>query len=365
MKLGIPKEIKNREYRVGATPDCVRAYVRAGHSVLVQSGAGVGAGFDDDAYRDAGAQLAASIEEVYARSEMVVKVKEPQPLEYDLLRPGQLLFTYLHLAAAPAVADALLRRGVTAVAYETIQLPDGSLPCLAPMSAIAGRLAVQEGAKYLECAYGGRGVLLGGVPGVQRGKVVVVGGGIVGTHAAKMAVGLGADVTVLELSARRLGELDDLFGGRVQTLHSNEGNLARSLAQADLVIGAVLVPGATAPKLIRREHLRQMQSGALIVDVAVDQGGCAETTRPTSHDAPIYVVDGVLHYAVPNMPAAVARTSTLALTSTTLPYGLLLAERGFEGAAAARPELRSGLNAAGGKITHPAVASALALPRAA
>jgi alanine dehydrogenase len=365
MIIGVPQEIKNREYRVGATPDCVRAYVSRGHTVMVQRGAGTGAGFDDEAYRAAGAALVATLEEVYAGADMIVKVKEPLPVEHELLRPGQLLFTYLHLAAASSLAEALMRKRVTAVAYETIQMADGSLPCLAPMSAIAGRLSVQEGAKYLERAYGGRGVLLGGVPGVQRGKVVVVGGGTVGTHAAKMAVGLGADVTVLDLSARRLAELDDLFGGRVQTLYSNEGNLERNLAQADLVIGAVLVPGAAAPKLIRREHLRHMQQGALIVDVAVDQGGCAESTRPTSHDEPIYVVDGILHYAVPNMPAAVSRTSTLALTSTTLPYGLLLAERGFEGAAAARPELRGGLNAVDGKIVHGAVAEALHLSRAA
>ncbi len=365
MIVGIPKEIKNREYRVGATPDCVRAYVRAGHGVLVQRGAGLGAGFDDEAYRVAGASLVDEAVELYARAEMVVKVKEPLASEYELLQRGQLLFTYLHLAAVPALAEALMRRRVTAVAYETIQLPDGSLPCLAPMSAIAGRLSVQEGAKYLERAYGGRGVLLGGVPGVERGKVVVLGGGVVGTHATKVAVGLGAEVTLLELSPRRLAELDDLFGGRVQTLHANEANLGRSLAQADLVIGAVLVPGAAAPKLIRREHLRQMQPGALIVDVAVDQGGCAETTHATSHDEPLYTVDGVLHYAVPNMPAAVARTSTLALTSITLPYALLLAAHGFEGAAARRPELRGGLNVADGRVVHPTVAEALRLPRAA
>jgi alanine dehydrogenase len=365
MKLGIPKEIKNHEYRVGATPDGVRAYVRAGHSVFVQRGAGLGAGFDDDAYRAAGATLVADAAETYARAEMIVKVKEPLPSEYDLMRPGQLLFTYLHLAAVPELAAALIQKRVTAVAYETIQLPDGSLPCLTPMSAVAGRLAVQEGAKYLERPHGGRGVLLGGVPGVERGIVVIVGGGVVGTHAATMAVGLGARVIVLDVSARRLAELDDLFGSRVQTLFSNEANLTRSLAQADLVIGAVLVPGAAAPRLIRREHLALMQPGALIVDVAVDQGGCAETTRATSHDEPIYTVDGVLHYAVPNMPAAVSRTSTLALTNTTLPYALLLAERGFDGAAAARPELRPGLNVRDGQITHPAVAEALRVPRAA
>jgi alanine dehydrogenase len=296
---------------------------------------------------------------------MVVKVKEPLSAEYGLMQPGQLLFTYLHLAAVPELAVALMEQRVTAVAYETIQLADGSLPCLTPMSAVAGRLAVQEGAKYLERPFGGRGVLLGGVPGVERGRVVIIGGGVVGTHAAKMAVGLEAQVTVLDVSARRLGELDDLFGSKVQTLYSNEANLARSLHQADLVIGAVLVPGAAAPKLIRREHLLGMQPGSLLVDVAVDQGGCAETTRPTSHDAPLYTMDGVLHYAVPNMPAAVSRTSTLALTSVTLPYALLLAERGFEAAAAVRPELRGGLNVADGLITHPAVAAALELPRAA
>jgi alanine dehydrogenase len=365
MRVGIPKEIKNREYRVAATPDCVRAYVAAGHSVMVQQAAGVGAGFPDQAYQSAGASVVSDAGEIFERAEMIVKVKEPLAAEYELLRPGQLLFTYLHLAAAPDLAAALVRKRVTGVAYETIQLGDGGLPCLTPMSAIAGRLSIQEGAKYLECAYGGRGVLLGGVPGVPRGKVAIVGGGVVGTHAAKMAVGLGADVTVLDVSARRLSELDDLFGGRLQTLYSNDANIARSIAQADLVIGAVLLAGAAAPKLIRRKHVSEMQPGAVIVDVAVDQGGCAETTRPTSHDEPIYTVDGVVHYAVTNMPAAVARTSTLALTSTTLPYGLLLAERGYEGAASARPELRLGLNVADGKVVHPAVAMALQVVRAA
>lgn len=363
--VGIPKEIKNREYRVGATPDCVRAYVAQGNPVLVEHAAGLGAGFEDEAYAAAGAELVEKAADVWARADMIVKVKEPLASEYERMRAGQLLYTYLHLAAVPELAQALMGQRVTAVAYETIQLADGSLPCLAPMSAIAGRLSVQEGAKYLERPYGGRGVLLGGVPGVERGKVIVIGGGVVGTHAAKMAVGLGADVTILELSHRRLAELDDLFGGRVQTLHSNEGNLVKSLAQADLVIGAVLVTGARAPKLIRREHLRRMQPGALIVDVAIDQGGCAETIRATTHDEPIYELDRVLHYAVPNMPAAVARTSTLALTSTTLPYGLLLAAKGFEAAAAQRPELSHGLNVATGRVVHPVVASALALPQAA
>jgi alanine dehydrogenase len=365
MKIGIPKEIKNREYRVAATPDCVRAYVAQGHSVVVQQDAGLGAGFENAEYEAAGAKLLPDAASVWSFADMIVKVKEPLASEYDLMKSGQLLYTYLHLAAVPELAVALTRQRVTAVAYETIEMTDGTLPCLVPMSAIAGRLSVQEGAKYLEKPYGGRGVLLGGVPGVERGKVVVIGGGVVGTHAAKMAVGLGADVTILELSHRRLAELDDLFGGRVQTLHSNEGNLVKSLAQADLVIGAVLVTGARAPKLIRREHLRRMLPGSLIVDVAIDQGGCAETTRATTHDEPIYEVDRVLHYAVPNMPAAVARTSTLALTSTTLPYGLLFAARGFDGAAALKPELLRGLNVAAGKVTHPVVAAALAMPQAA
>ncbi len=365
MKVGIPKEIKNREYRVAATPEDVRAYVRQGNSVVVQEDAGLGAGFENADYVAAGATLVPDAQTVFGTADMIVKVKEPLPAEYDLMRPGQLLYTYLHLAAVPDLAVALKQKRVTAVAYETIQLSDGTLPCLVPMSAIAGRLSVQEGAKYLERPYGGRGVLLGGVPGVERGKVLVIGGGVVGTHAAKMAVGLGADVTILELSHKRLGELDDLFEGRVQTLHSSEGNLVKSLAEADLVIGAVLVTGARAPKIIRREHLKRMLPGSLIVDVAIDQGGCAETIRATTHDEPIYEVDRVLHYAVPNMPAAVARTSTLALTSTTLPYGLLLAARGFEGAAAMRPELAHGLNVAGGKITHPIVAAALAMPEAA
>jgi alanine dehydrogenase len=365
MKIGIPKEIKNREYRVAATPDCVRAYVAQGNSVMVQQDAGLGAGFENAEYEAAGAKLVADAATVWASSDMIVKVKEPLPSEYDLMKPGQLLYTYLHLAAVPELAVALMRQRVSAVAYETIELADGSLPCLVPMSAIAGRLSVQEGAKYLEKPFGGRGVLLGGVPGVERGKVVVIGGGVVGTHAAKMAVGLGADVSILELSHKRLAELDDLFEGRVQTLHSNEANLVKSLSRADLVIGAVLVTGARAPKIIRREHLRSMQPGSLIVDVAIDQGGCAETIRATTHDEPIYEVDRILHYAVPNMPAAVARTSTLALTSTTLPYGLLLAARGFDAAAQLKPELAKGLNAAGGTITHPIVAASLDLPKAA
>ena len=365
MRIGVPKEIKNREYRVGATPDCVRAYVKAGHTVLVQRGAGAGSGYDDDAYWGAGAAFIETAEELYGAADMIVKVKEPLPSEYPLLRAGQLLYAYLHLAAVPELARVLVERRVSAVAYETIQLADRSLPCLVPMSAIAGRLSIQQGAKYLERAFGGRGVLLGGVPGVPRGRVAVIGGGTVGTHAARMAIGLGAEVTILDVSQKRLYELDDLFNGRAQTLVASDGNVERALAASDLVVGAVLVPGAAAPRMIRREHLKLMLPGALIVDVAVDQGGCAETTRATSHDDPVYMVDGILHYAVPNMPAAVARTSTLALTATTLPYGLLLAGMGLDAAIALRPELKLGLNVHEGAVVHPVVASALQLASAA
>lgn len=364
MKIGIPREIKAQEYRVGATPACVRAYVAERHAVLVEKGAGEGAGFSDAEYVAAGARVVPTAAEVWGAADMVVKVKEPLASEYGLLRAEQILFAYLHLAAAPELADALVRARVTAVGYETVRLDDGSLPLLAPMSAVAGRLAVQQGAKYLERPYGGRGVLLGGVPGVPRGKVAILGGGVVGTEAAKMAVGLGADVTILDRSQKRLNALDGLFGGRVQTLHSNDENVAHVLATSDLVIGAVLVPGARAPKLIRYEHLANMLPGAVIVDVAVDQGGCAETTRATTHQDPIYVVDGVVHYAVANMPACVSRTSTLALTGVTLPYGLLLAAHGVDGALRLRPELAPGVQARAGAITHPAVAEALGQPLA-
>lgn len=362
MRVGIPREIKTHEYRVAATPGCVRTLVALGHSVRVEAGAGVGAGFEDAAYLQAGAQVVPSAPEVWANAELVVKVKEPLPEEYPRMRPGQVLFGYLHLAAVPELARVLADRHVTAVAYETVQRGDRSLPLLAPMSAIAGKLAVQEGAHALERPFGGRGVLLGGVAGVERGKVAILGGGVVGTAAATVAVGLGADVTILDVSQERLVALDAAFGGRVQTLASNEDNLRRVLAQSDLVIGAVLVPGARAPKLIRREHLAQMLPGAVLVDVAVDQGGCAETTRATTHDHPTYVVDRIVHYAVANMPAAVSRTATLALTNVTLPYTLALAQGGFDRAAERFPELRTGLNVRSGAITHPVVARAIGLP---
>jgi len=362
MNIGIPKEIKRHEYRVAATPGDVVQYVRAGHRVLVQAGAGEGTGFVDDQYHQAGAEIIDDPATVYQRSDMIVKVKEPQEQEYDLFRSGQILFSYLHLAAAPEVADVLRERNVTAIAYETIQLPDGSLPCLVPMSEIAGRLATQEGAKLLEKPAGGRGVLLGGVPGVPPATVGIIGGGVVGTNAARIAVGFGARVQILDVSSARLVYLDDIFSGRIETLVSNEENIKSVLGDSDLVIGAVLIPGASAPKVIRRKDLKLMKPGAVIVDVAVDQGGCVETTRPTTHDAPTFVVDGIVHYCVANMPAAVPVTATKALTSRTLPYGLELANKGFKQTIADNDAIRHGVNIHGGQITHPAVAKSLGLP---
>lgn len=358
MKIGCPAEIKRHEYRVGLTPDCVRAYVSHGHQVTLQAGAGEGAGFPDEDYFAAGAAIVPDRETIFAQSDMVVKVKEPQPEEFALFRDGQILFTYLHLAPDAEQTRALLKAGVRAVAYETIRTPDGALPCLKPMSEIAGRLAVQEGAKYLEKPFGGRGVLLGGVPGVPKGKVTILGGGVVGLNAAKVALGLGADVTLLDINGQRLSYLDDIFAMRLHTLYANEGNISRSLAESDLVIGAVLIPGAQAPRLIRREHLSTMKKGSVIVDVAVDQGGCCETTHATTHDDPTYVVDGVVHYAVGNMPGAVARTSTIALSSTTLRYGLAIADLGLESALKADPGLLCGLNVHRGRCTYPDVARA-------
>ena len=361
MHVGIPREIKAQEFRVGATPDCVAAHVCDGHRVSVETGAGLGSGFVDADYAAAGAELT-DARGAWA-ADMVVKVKEPQPDEFAYFREGQLLLTYLHLAAIPELASALIDADVSAFAYETIEQQDGTLPCLVPMSAIAGRLSVQQGAKYLERPFGGRGVLLGGVAGVPRGRVTIVGGGIVGTEAAKMAVGLGARVTLLDVSQKRLSQLDELFGGRLQTLYSTPANLSNSLADSDLVIGAVLLPGAAAPKLITREHLATMPEGSVLVDVAIDQGGCAETTRATTHHDPVFTVDGVQHYCVANMPSAVARTATLALTSVTLPYARQLATRGLHQAIAADHSLRLGLNIHDGHVVHPAVARALGRPR--
>ena len=362
MNVGVPREIKKHEYRVGLTPSHAKVYTDAGHSVLVEDCAGEGTGFSNSEYLDAGAKIVTCKQTLFDESEMIIKVKEPLPEEYDLFHEGQILFTYLHLAADKILTEALLKKKIVGIAYETIQLEDGSLPCLTPMSEIAGRLSVQEGAKYLEKSFGGRGVLLGGVPGVERGKVAIIGGGVVGTNAAKIAVGIGANVTILDLSAKRLGYLDDIFGSSLQTLYSNSDNIIKCLKEADLLIGAVLVPGAKAPKLVNREMLSHMKKGAVIVDVAVDQGGCFETTKPTSHDEPTFMVDGIVHYCVANMPGAVALTSTLALTSVTLEYGLKIAGLGWQQALAEDRALQKGLNMAGGKLCYEPVASSLGLP---
>ncbi len=361
MKLGTVKEIKKHEYRVGLTPSCVRAYVSNGHEVLVQTQAGAIAGFPDELYEAAGAKIAPDAAAVFAEVDMVVKVKEPQPVEIDMLREGQILYTYLHLAADAELTAGLLARGVKGVAYETIETTDGQLPCLRPMSEIAGRLAPQQGAKYLEKTFGGRGVLMGGVPGIRPAKVAILGGGVVGTNACKVAVGMGADVTVLDVNANRMTYLDDIFSGRITTLYSTHANMEEILAESDLVIGAVLLPGTKAPCLINRDNLKLMKPGAVIVDVAVDQGGCVETTRPTTHDDPVYVVDDVVHYCVANMPGAVALSSIQALTSTTLGYGLKIAGMGLEAAAMESPELALGVNLYCGKCTYKGVAESLDL----
>ena len=360
MKIGLPKEIKNNEFRVGLTPGAVSAYVQAGHTVLVETGAGIGAGFPDEEYVAAGATIVADAKSAWD-AEMIVKVKEPIECEYQYFRKGMLLYTYLHLAADAPLTKALMDAEVTAVAYETIVGRNGGLPCLAPMSEIAGRMSVQEGAKYLEKTYGGRGVLLGGVPGVKRGNVLILGGGTVGTNAAKIAIGMGANVTIVDVSTRRLAYLDDIFPRQVTTLFSTRANIQKAIAQADLVIGAVLLPGRSTPKLVKKEDLKLMKPGSVIVDVAVDQGGCVETSHPTTHDDPIFVEDGVIHYCVANMPGAVARTSTRALVNSTLPLGLKLANMGAEAALAQDKGLMEGLNCYAGKCTYPGVAEALGL----
>ena len=361
MDIAVAKEIKRHEYRVAATPSCVAAYVKAGNTVRVESCAGLGAGYPDSAYGEAGAIIEKDREKLFAASEMIIKVKEPLPEEFPLFREGHILFTYLHLASDRSLTIQLRDRGIRAIAYETIQASDGSLPCLIPMSEIAGRLSIQEGAKYLEKAFGGRGILLGGIPGVPRGKVVIIGGGVVGINAAKMAVGIGAQVTILDIIPKRLGYLDDIFGPSIQTLFANDANVYQTLVDCDVAIGAVLIPGASAPKVIRREHLRDMKPGAVIVDVAVDQGGCTETTRPTTHDEPIYIVDGVVHYCVSNMPGVVALTATLGLTNQTLPYGLKIAELGAEEAARSVEDIRKGINLWDGRIVCKPVADSLQL----
>lgn len=361
MKIGCPTEIKPQEFRVGMTPDAAREAVQNGHDVLIQVGAGTGAGFTDDDYRAAGAALVDSAEEIFATADMIVKVKEPQAGERKMLRQGQLLFTYLHLAPDPEQTRDLLASGCTAIAYETVTDDRGGLPLLAPMSEVAGRLAPQVGAWTLQKANGGRGVLMGGVPGVAPAKVVVIGGGVVGTHAAKIAAGMGADVTVLDRSLARLRYLDDVFGGSFKNQYSTAGATAELVRDADMVIGAVLIPGAAAPKLISRAQLSGMKPGAALVDVAIDQGGCFETSRATTHADPIYEVDGVMHYCVANMPGAVARTSTQALGNATLPFLLNLANKGWKQACEDDPHLLNGLNVHAGQLTYYAVGKALGI----
>lgn len=356
MNIGLPKEIKDNEYRVGLTPAGVRALTDAGHRVLVENKAGEGSGFDDDLYKRAGANIIASADDVWAEGDMIVKVKEPITPEYPRMREGQLLFTYLHLAPVNELTEQLLNRKVTGVAYETITDRRGTLPLLTPMSEVAGRMAIQVGAHYLEKMSGGRGILLGGVPGVPAARVVIIGGGVVGTNAAKIAVGMGAHVTIIDNNLDRLRELDDIFLSKIATLASSAYMIHDAVSQADLIIGAVLVPGAAAPRLVTRNMLKDVTDGAVIVDVAVDQGGCVETTHPTTHSDPTYYVEGVLHYCVANMPGAVPRTSTFALTNATLPYALKLANKGFEAAVKSDAGLAAGVNTYDGKLTYEAVA---------
>ncbi|GGZ30018.1 alanine dehydrogenase [Asticcacaulis endophyticus] len=361
MKISVPKEIKNHEYRVGLVPDSVAELTHHGHEVYVETLAGAAIGFSDKDYLAAGAIIVATAEEVFAVGDLIVKVKEPQIHECARLHPHQTLFTYLHLAADKPQAQALMASGATCIAYETVTEPQGGLPLLRPMSEVAGRLSVQVGAVYLHKAYGGRGVLLGGVPGVAPGKVVIIGGGVAGLNAAQMAIGLHADVTVLDISAHKLIEIDQTYQGRIKTAYASKAAIAAAVREADLVIGAVLIPGAAAPKLVTRDMVKSMKTGAVMVDIAIDQGGCFDTSRPTSHQDPIYIEDGVVHYCVTNMPGAVARTSALALNNATLPFVLKMVRQGVAGALSTDPHLRAGLNIKGGKITHRAVADALNL----
>ncbi|MEP6832725.1 MAG: alanine dehydrogenase [Gemmatimonas sp.] len=358
MRIGVPKEIKTNENRVSLVPAGAEALVAAGHQVYIETGAGIGSGFEDTDYTDVGATIVPDAATAWGNAELLLKVKEPIEKEWQFLRPDLTLFTYLHFAADEALMRAHLASGATCIAYETVELPNRELPLLTPMSEVAGRMAVQEGAKYLEKLYGGRGVLLSGVPGVPPAKVVILGGGVVGTNAAKMAAGLGAKVVVLDLSLERLRYLSDVMPANVQLVHSNRHNILEQISTADLVIGGVLIPGAKAPKLIRRADLARMRPGSVIVDVAVDQGGCVETIHPTTHENPTYTVDGVIHYGVANMPGAVPRTSTLALTNATLPYTLLLANLGWKKALKKNSALLKGLNMTGGKLTYEGVSSA-------
>jgi len=362
MVIGVPKEIKTEENRVAVTTTGVAGFVARNHTVLIQKGAGVGSGFTDQAYRNAGATIVESTKEVWAQADMIMKVKEPQSSEFPLLRPGLILFTYLHLAAAESVTHALLERQVTAIAYETIQLEDGSLPLLAPMSEIAGRLSLQVGAWCLQAENGGRGILLGGASGVRPAHVVIIGAGMSGTAACQVAAGMGAYVSILDINPTKLRYVHDILGGHVTTLMSNRANVEEAVIDADLVIGSVLIPGAQAPKLISRDLTKRMKAGAAFVDIAIDQGGCAETSRPTTHREPIYVEEEVVHYCVTNMPAIVPNTSTYALTNSTLTYGLQIANRGFPQALVRDRALAKGLNTFAGKITHEGVANAFNLP---
>ena len=362
MLIGVPKEVKTDEYRVGLVPGSVRELAHHGHQVAVETGAGAAIGFDDRAYEAAGAEIFGDATEVFAAAELIIKVKEPQPPEVALLRRDQILFTYLHLAADKALTQELIRSGVIAIGYETVTDTRGGLPLLAPMSEVAGRMSVQVGAHCLEKEQGGIGVLLGGVPGVPAAKVVILGGGVAGTNAARMAMGMEAYVTVIDRSLPRLYELDLQFGAQLHTLYSTMENIEHEVAAADLVIGAVLIPGAAAPRLVSRDLVREMRPGTVIVDISIDQGGCFETSRPTTHAAPTYIEEGVVHYCVTNMPAAVARTSTVALNNATLPFILALADRGWQRALADDPHLRDGLNICRGGVTHPAVARDLGLP---
>jgi alanine dehydrogenase len=362
MLIGVPKEIKNNEYRVGLTPASVRELVTHGHQVLVQQNAGTAIGLDDAQYQAAGAEMVAAAADIFARAEMIVKVKEPQPVECAMLRPGQILYTYLHLAPDPEQTAALVQSGAVCIAYETITGAGGGLPLLAPMSEVAGRMAIQAGATHLEKEHGGRGLLLGGVPGVAPAHVVIIGAGVVGTNAMQMAVGLGARVTVIDKSVDRLRQLDLVFGNRISTVYSTASSIEEAVLDADLVIGGVLVPGAAAPKLVTRDHISRMKKGAVIVDVAIDQGGCFETSHATTHAEPTYVVDGVVHYCVANMPGAVPFTSTVALTNATLPYAIQLAEKGWQKACRDNQELKLGLNVVNGKVVYGGVAEAFNLP---
>jgi alanine dehydrogenase len=361
MIIGVPKEIKSNENRVALTPAGALELTKRGHDVFVQSTAGEGSGFSDAEYQSAGAKILPDIESTYAKAEMIIKVKEPIASEYALIKPGQLVFTYFHFASYQPLTEAMIKSKAICLAYETVELPDRSLPLLVPMSEVAGRMAIQEGAKYLEKHTKGRGVLLGGVPGVAAGKVLILGGGVVGIQAAKMAAGLGAQVTIMDINLQRLRYLADVMPANVTTLYSNEYNIRKLIAESDLIVGAVLIPGAKAPNLITRDMLKEMRPGTVLIDVAVDQGGCIETCRPTTHDDPIFVIDDVVHYCVANMPGAVPSTSTIALTNATLPYAIQLAEKGWQKACRDNGSLKLGLNIVDGKVVYQGVAEAFDL----